>query len=48
MLYINQSSNKDGPQFSGLKMLPNVLSTDDGAYEIFLAPQADGPVTGIA
>lgn len=48
MLYINQSANKDDLQFSGLTTLPNVLPTDDGAYEIFLAPQADGPVTGIA
>jgi hypothetical protein len=45
-IYTNQSADRSQPEYSRLGMLPNLLPTEEGTTEIFLAPQSNEPVSG--
>ena len=46
MLYTNFTANGKDTISGSLKVLPNTVPTDDGVDELFLAPQADTPLSG--
>lgn len=46
VLYTNSSVERNSANLMGLNTLPNVVPTDEGANEIFLAPQAETPISG--
>jgi hypothetical protein len=48
VIYVNKSVDMSDPTVYGLGQLPNTVPTDAGVNNIFLAPQAETPISGKA